>query len=357
MKSSKLLFATLMASLLITACGSSSQGDTSDSEEKEEETPVVDLTTQSVKYGIYPQSVVTDGETIAKLEELDTNKQVESNGWYLLDETYYAKINKASPFKITNALNEGETEDEPDPNCYYFLNGQRIVTDAKYWFKCEPINWKIYKTEENGEHYVISEFLLDTRTYHISATTRTIGGEKIYANNYKESDMRKWLNDGFLNTAFCKGYKHAKEVAVDNSAASTGIKESDENPYACADTTDRVYLPSYADYTNIELDTFTNNPNPNEHRSAIPTDYARAKGAFYSQDADYSKALDKGLYWTRSPYNLYGNVVSYVAPDGSIRNDIADELSGEDLLPKADYVSSYIDRSYLCVRPAITVKM
>ena len=370
MKPSKLLFATLISGLLITACGSSgSKGDTSDSGEIVEEIPEIDTAKGVVKYGIFPQTVVTDGATITALDKLDSDKKGEKNGWYLLDDTYYAKVNNAKTFVNTPDYVEGEEVDEKtEAKYYHFNNNQRIVTDHKYWFKCEPIIWKMLKTDEDGAIHLITEEILDARPFHTSTNPKKIGkddsGKDIYAypNNYEYAAIRTYLtsnsNSDFLKTAFSQGHKYAQVTTVDNNEKTTGVPEGVANPYACNDTNDKFYILSHADLTNTDLGQFTADVNPNRDRTAVLTDYAKARGAFYSQDETHQDSLNRGCYWTRSPYYEYNNMAYYVAADGSIRNDINDEgITDEDALEKQDYDTSKIDSTRIGFRPAMTLKM
>lgn len=92
-------------------------------------TPVINETNNTLTYGLYPQSHVSDTATIEALDNLTTT---ESNGWYLYDDEYYVK-KTAHPYYSS----------------YTFDDGTTIVTGATYWFKCEPIEWKILSNSDN----------------------------------------------------------------------------------------------------------------------------------------------------------------------------------------------------------------
>lgn len=76
-----------------------------------------------------------------------------------------------------------------------------------------------------------------------------------YANNYAKSDIRKWLNNEFLEQAFYYDDSLIQETVVDNSAKSTGYSS---NPYACQDTTDKIFLLSYEEATSERYNLNTN---------------------------------------------------------------------------------------------------
>ncbi len=232
-----------------------------------------------VKYGIYPQTHVSDETLIATLNTLTT---AESNGWYLYDGEYFAEV-QATPY-ATN---------------YKFDDGTTIAHGEYYWFKCDPISWDILESND-GEYKLVSSVLLDAHCYYSSTDSRTIDGKTIYPNNYKYSDIRTWLNDDFYNSAFSLGNSYIQTVEVDNSAATTSYSK---NSYACENTNDNVYLLSYQDYMNTQY--FADDA----LRCCKTTDYARARGCFANKDASY---LNNGYYWTRSPISDTSDYVNLV---------------------------------------------
>ncbi len=247
----------------------------------------------NISYGLYPQSRVSDETLISALDTLTT---VESNGWYLYDGSYYAKAN-AKPYGSSYEFNDGTT----------------IVSGITYWFKCEPITWKMLASED-GTYSLVSTELLDAQRYHPSI------------NNYKNSEIRTWLNGTFYNTAFSLDDSYIQTVEVDNSAATTS---STSNTYACENTYDNVYLLSYQDYINTSY--FANNAS----RCSKTTDWARANGAYMNTGSSY---YGNGYYWTRSPYYNSSSLASYVNYDGYIYYDLVSSASNG-------------------VRPAITIKL
>ncbi len=255
--------------------------------------PTVDETSETVTYGLYPQTLVNDSETISTLDSLTSP---DTNGWYFLNDEYYAK-KTASPYK----------------NNYVFRNGTKIVSGATYWFKCEPIEWKILSSD-NGKYSLVSTVVLDAHRYDDSL------------NNYKNSEIREWLKGDFYNSAFSLDNSFVQTTTVDNSGSTTGLNS---NSYACANTDDKVYLLSYKDYVNTSY--FTDNAS----RQCKPTDYARAGGANYSTISAY---LNNGWYWTRSPNGGYSNCARTFATDG-------------------DFLDKEVNSTFGGVRPALTINL
>ena len=272
--------------------------------------PSIDETSKTVTYGLYPQTYVSDTALLSNLNTLTTP---ESNGWYLYNDEYYAKLTA-----------------KPYDSSYTFDDGTTIVSGTTYWFKCEPITWKMLKSN-NGEYKLLSEVLLDTHCYYSSTSIRTIDSKTIYPNNYKYSDIRSWLNNKFYNTAFLVN-SYIQTTEVDNSASTTGTSR---NSYACENTNDKVYLLSYKDYLKTEYG-FSTSSTSSTTRECKTTDYARANGASCDTSSSYKNS---GYYWTRSPY--YSDSISaYFIYRGGYLNDYY-----------------YVYYTSLSVRPSITIKL
>ncbi len=256
------------------------------------ESPVLSEDGTTITYGLYPQTVVDDSSLISSLNSLTTP---ESNGWYLYNDEYYAKVS-ATPYTSS----------------YVFDNGATIVSGTTYWFKCEPITWNVLSNND-GEYYILSNVSLDAHCYYNSKDERTIDGKTIYANNYEYSDIRAWLNNDFYNSAFALGNSNIQTTTVDNSASTTN---STSNSYACNNTSDKVFLPSYQDYINSSYGFSTSTDSTNT-RCCKPTDWARARGAYYST---FSSTLYNSTYWTRSPHSGYSYGAWVVNVGGNFYN-------------------------------------
>jgi hypothetical protein len=221
-------------------------------------------TYDSVLYGYYPQTRITNAATIASLEDLTTG----SNDWYKLGDTYYAKVAA------------GDTDRE-------FKDGTPITPKKEYWYSCDPIEWKVLSSE-TGKHTLVSSLLLEAHQYDESL------------NNYKDSEIREWITGTFYKKAFYFDNARIVETKVDNSEAT--VYET-PNTFVCENTTDKVYLLSYQDCVNT--DCFADS----ESRKCQVTDYARASGANFNDD-------NYGEYWARSPWKDYENAATYVQANG-----------------------------------------
>ena len=185
-------------------------------------------------------------------------------------------------------------------NSYQYDNG--YSTGMVYWFKWEPIKWRIF-TEFDGKAMILSELILDSQQYDYDY------------NNYANSTIRRWLNDTFYNTAFGAMQQAIIETTeVDNSASSTGWSS---NPYVCENTFDKVFLISYIQAI-YHFGTTT--------KQKQGSDYCKAQG-LYTYNGN-------GYWWTRSPYNTYSYSTWCVSVDGVTgRNDIDSSLTNYGVVP------------------------
>ena len=223
--------------------------------------PILSQDGKTLTYGLYPQTNVNDSTLVSALNGLTTPA---SNGWYLYDDVYYAKVS-ANPYNGTGT----------------FDNDEAIVSGTTYWFKCEPITWNVLSS--GGEYLVLSSVLLDAHCYHNSTSDRTIENVTIHANNYKYSDIRNWLNDDFYDCAFALG-----DTNIQTTTLEDGIQ-------------DKAFLLRTSDYTDSSYG-FASKTD----RNCKTTDWARARGAYCA-----SEQYD-GCYWTRTGMSGYDDMSRYV---------------------------------------------
>lgn len=214
-----------------------------------------------IYFGEYPQTIKADDVTITSITD--------DRGYYLgSDGSYYAKV-------TANPVNSE----------YQFSTGDNINGGTVYYFKVEPIRWRILSTD--GETaFILRDSIIANKEYNF------LGGD----NNYKNSRVRSWLNYTFYRIAFTELQQQIiQTTSIDNSVASTGY---DSNPYVCEDTYDKIFLLSHA-----EVDSY----NDMVHMMRT-SDYSRAMGAF-----TYS---NYGYWWLRSPAYKYSSMAQFVKIDG-----------------------------------------
>ena len=200
---------------------------------------------------------------------------------------------------------------------YVGTDGNYYVKQGDKYYKVEPIVWRVLNKDYNstGNALLLAERSLTGGVYYVDRAQRTIGSQTVYANNYQYSTVRAWLNGkyesgdtqakdytdtGFLQTAFTQSAQNLiATTTVDNSAASTNPASNDKqwssgtNNYACADTTDKIFLLSEKEAT-TDTYGFDAYNKSDSTRIRVNTDYANATGAY-----QFSM---KSRWWLRSPY-------------------------------------------------------
>ena len=275
-----------------------------------------------ITFGSYPQSEVTDSSLTATLNSkaglpTSSNSQAwTSYGYYIngsvIHFMWYIDITtggeKYRGVYFTPYRPYGTTSSSSTGNTCQDDNGYK--TSTVYWFKYEPISWTILsENTTDGTALIFCDMIIDSQEYYISTSSRTIDGKTVYANNYAESTIRKWLNETFYNTAFSELQKQIiLTTTVDNSMATT-YSSTDE--YVCENTQDKVFLLSYQDVINSNYGFYSNELWLDTARRKKTTDYAQAQGAYTSTSTG---CAGNGWWWLRSPlhYDSYiANLVDY----------------------------------------------
>ena len=262
-----------------------------------------------IYFGEYPQTIKAADVTVGDVADED--------GYYLgSDGERYAKVVAA-----------------PNGSNYTFSDNSSVISGNTYYFKVEPIRWSIL-SESDGNALILCDSIIANHYYHHTSSSTTIDGQTVYANNYKYSDIRAWLNDEFYKTAFgALQQALIQTTQVDNSVYSTGYSS---NPYACENTFDKVFLLSYREVTNSAYGFASSYSTKDTARRMLTSDFSRATGAYMSTDSSY---YGNGWWWLRSPDNdsfSYARNVRY--------------------LGSADYIN-YVLYDYRGVVPALNLML
>ncbi len=283
-----------------------------------------------VYFGDWPQTIKGASVTVDETHSITMG----GNTYYLgNDGNYYAKMN-ASVYFGSN---------------YSFHDGTSITDGSQYYFKVEPIIWRVLNPSDSGEKILLAESILTSGIpFFESTSTRTSVANTIYANNYEKSQVRAYLNGlsysnasnstvstyqnkGFLYSAFGESARGLiLNRSVDNSLGSiypSGTTSPAASDYTCDNTSDKVFLMSVNEVTTTSYG-FSSGTSSGPARKRKSTDYALATGA-YKNNNGY------GWWWLRSPYQPSSTspspstcAVRTCSFDGATGNPDADESGG-----------------------------
>ena len=245
--------------------------------------------------GEYPQSLKKSNVTVGSTAD--------SRGYYLgSDNCYYAKVT-ASPCQ----------------SGYRFSNDAIIDSQSIYYFKVEPIKWRVV-SESDGYATLLCESIIEGSRYDDAS------------NNYKDSEIRTYLNGTFLSTAFAELEKEILQtVTVDNSLSSTGYTS---NVNVCANTSDKVFLLSYSEAKSNDYGLSSSSA-----RIKAVSDYARARGALIST-IELGNNYGKGTWMLRTPNDTYSHFIRACSYNGDITDG-----------------GTHVSSTFFGVAPAIKIKL
>ena len=205
-------------------------------------------------------------------------------------------------------------------------NGDVTINNIKYhkteagYFKYEPIKWRVLQSE-NGEAFLLSDVILDKQAYNENDEYIT----------WKESSLRAWLNDKFMNRAFSDEEKEKINITevVNKDNPVFGTKGG-------KNTSDKIFVLSLAEVSRKK----------GGNKYGLLDDEMKA-----CENSDFSKKVS--WWWLRSPgdYRYCAAVVNsdgWVYGDGSRVNGSDDgvrpalhlNLSSSNLFSYAGIVSS-----------------
>ena len=257
-----------------------------------------------VLFGSYPQTIKDDGVTVSGAAN--------ENGYFTgSDGALYAAV-RATP--------HGK---------YKFSNGASVREGETYYFKVEPLEWRIIESADGNVTLLCEDIIYGMNFDKDSAL-------------WDESEIRQWLNNGFYNSAFSASQANLiVETALDNGLGSVPVTTGGANSFTCADTTDKVWLLSYEEVQNTSFG-FVGElaqgdkvaQGRDSARSKKVTDYAAACGALMVVgNSDYA---GNGSWWLRSAY--YGSTdtslkIMDVRSDGYVGVYDESTLTGGGIVP------------------------
>ena len=178
----------------------------------------------------------------------------------------------------------------------------------------EDIEWLVL-ANDGKKALLISKYGLDCQQYNTKYTYIT----------WVDCTLRTWLNNEFYQAAFSTAEQ--KQIITPNISD----KETKYSTDPGKATQDKVFLLSIA-----EAEKYFNT---DEARKCAPTAYAKAQGASTSNSFKTADGAASCRWWLRSP--------------GNNQFSAAVVLTGGSL----SYDGNYVDRDYVCVRPALWINL
>lgn len=167
----------------------------------------------------------------------------------------------------------------------------------------EPIEWIVLDYDDDTDQVLLlSRYVLDAAAYNSERAEVT----------WETCSLRAWLNDEFLNKAFCNDEKLAIIVSEVDNSREQGC--SDYLTDGGNKTEDPVFLLSYAEAGRYLKE--------NKDRQCVPTPYAVANGILLNKEYQVKDSA-ACWWWLRSPGRT-GEGVTVVYADGSHVTNFAD---------------------------------
>ena len=285
-----------------------------------------------IYFGYWPQTLERDENVIAKLNEIagkpplprdktnPDNWESHEGATYMWQKIVIYNGTKYLGVQMNDYRANGiyGLYDVITDNGYYRLN--------VYWFKYEPIKWRILTTSENSA-FIMSDIALDSFSIQPDRKSENRDGllaeynnstgvpDGTYANNWEYCFLRGWLNETFYNEVFNNLQKEIiKTMKLDNSARSSNPNEypkyygygenAGKNKFAdqCKDTDDKIFLLSLRDVTTTAYGFKKDVLAEDSARNLQASDFAKLHGApMNTNDKKYV------TWYTRSPAPANGN--------------------------------------------------
>ncbi|MEG1527899.1 MAG: DUF6273 domain-containing protein [Clostridia bacterium] len=239
-----------------------------------------------MEFGLYPQAIKADNVTVEQTAGED--------GYFLGSDGFkYAKR--------TAKLYDKDKQ-------YKFSDGTIIVEGQDYYFKVEPINWRILS--KGSSIMLLTDKVIDCVSYSDDQKT----GQN--PNNYEKSSLRHWLNNSFYGQAFDSSQQDKLRLTeLDNKKTAY---RGENNKYAIcqANTFDAVFLLSLVDVLQTKYG-FSTAMQVGKVRAKVSSDFARCNGLWISTVQD---TYGTCWWWLRSADPDSDKRVSHVGNMGAISN-------------------------------------
>ncbi len=234
----------------------------------------------TIYFGSYPQSEVNNVALINDLNQMVGNIPNEENLYNWTSYGYYSN-SEVSNYMYYIDL-DVDNDKEYDYRGIYLTNYRPTSTDGVYnekdstssiqkenilslktvfWFKYEPINWKILERSDS-KALIFASFTLDSQDFEHTKSLREEASDyvgntlnDVNPNNYMYSYIRSWLNTSFYETAF---NDLEKALILNTNVINDNTSTATQNSYICDNTTDKIFLLSYSEVYTTYADILLN---------------------------------------------------------------------------------------------------
>lgn len=320
-----------------------------------------------ISFGSYPQSRVTDSQTISVLKACsktwkDYPYKNDNNQPFMWYADFFYKGTKYRAVQLKAYRMRFDTPTTPSSaNSESYQSSNGYTSGQIYYFKYQPLTWHILDSESG---YILCDYIIDCQPfqsmlYDINNVWKT--ENEIARNDYAYTQLRHWLNCDFYNTAFTDTQKSRIMLTeLDNTKYDSGTADSDLADYNYVRTKDYIFLPSRDDVLNSGYGFSENASEQDSLRKATGTDYALCQGLISNC---YWKLRTPNTttkaFWgiTGSTGRLHDTANVSLTYDGvrpacritSLENDttVSAELFSESEAEHSDVIHSSIDRNDL----------
>lgn len=177
---------------------------------------------------------------------------------------------------------EGQPEYGEDDVIHTDTDGTKYLVrkDGKC-YKYEPLKWRVLSANEDGSDvFLMADQVIDVALFYKGAEAEI---------TWEKSQIRTWLNETFMETAFSAD----EQAAVETTDVTTADNRWSQQPGG-NDTKDKIYLASIEEMLNPVYG-FSSDPAEGDTRKITVSDYVDNGGTPTQPPAGYIS------YWLRSP--------------------------------------------------------
>ena len=233
------------------------------------DTPVIDQEDNYFYLGSYPQKLVTNKTIIDVLDiTLDDSPSKLSEGWSSYEKYFSSKKTDYILYKDIEFNNEkyraiyitkNRQSSAQDMTGVSEQAKNGYFTNKIYYFKFEPLRWKILETNENS-YLAICDLIIDASELNRTLNDQIVNGNRIYSNNFAYSTYKnEELNGRVYNWIFNDSEKDLILDSYCDDTTSRLFKNNDDTMYksklflASLDEGDKYNLRNGVNYTDYAV--------------------------------------------------------------------------------------------------------